>query len=92
MHKLNIPIHHKIYTLRGKQIMLDEDLAMLHEVEYENLKSQFATLGEKEDKALRSQIATLENKRGKYRKYMPYVVFKSKVTINEKVMGFMRDA
>lgn len=28
-----IPIHHKIYTLRGKQIMLDFDLAELYQVE-----------------------------------------------------------
>ena len=33
MHELSIPIHHKIYTLRGKQIMLDEDLATLYQVE-----------------------------------------------------------
>ena len=33
MNKLTIPIHHKIYTLRGQQIMLDEDLAMLYQVE-----------------------------------------------------------
>ena len=33
MNELTIPIHHKIYTLRAKQIMLDEDLAMLYEVE-----------------------------------------------------------
>ena len=33
MNKLTIPIHHKIYTLRGQQIMLDEDLATLYQVE-----------------------------------------------------------
>ena len=33
-----IPIHHKIYELRGRQIMLDEDLAV-----YENLWSQIVT-------------------------------------------------
>jgi len=33
MNELTIPIHHKIYTLRGQQIMLDEDLAMLYQVE-----------------------------------------------------------
>ena len=33
MHELTIPIHHKIYTLRGKQIMLDEDLAEMYQVE-----------------------------------------------------------
>jgi len=33
MQELTIPIHHKIYTLRGKQIMLDEDLVELYKVE-----------------------------------------------------------
>ena len=32
MHELTIPIHHKIYRLRGKQIMLDKDLAGLYQV------------------------------------------------------------
>ena len=33
MHKMITPIHHKIYTLRGKQVMLDFDLAELYHVE-----------------------------------------------------------
>jgi len=33
MNDLPIPIHQKIFTLRGKQIMLDEDLAGLYQVE-----------------------------------------------------------
>jgi hypothetical protein len=33
MHEMITPIHHKIYTLRGKQIMLDSDLAELYQVE-----------------------------------------------------------
>ena len=40
MNELPIPIHHKIYTLRGKQIMLDEDLAMLYEVTTKRLNEQ----------------------------------------------------
>jgi hypothetical protein len=44
MDELTVPIHHKIYTLRGKQIMLDEDFMLqLSEKEYENLMSQIAT-------------------------------------------------
>ena len=85
-------IQNKIYTIRGVQVMLDEDLAVLYKVptkrlneqvkrnktrfpnqfcfklnrlEYDNLKSQFAT------SSLRSQFATLKNKVG--RKYLPYV-------------------
>ena len=33
MQTFPIPIHHKIYQLRGRQIMLDEDLAELYGVE-----------------------------------------------------------
>lgn len=80
-----IPIHHKIYTLRGKQIMLDSDLAELYQVETkvfnqavkrnsERFPEDFMfQLTEEEYSALRSQIVTLEKGRGKHRKYMPYV-------------------
>ena len=39
MHEM-IPIHHKIYTLRGKQIMIDSDLAALYQVETRRLNEQ----------------------------------------------------
>ncbi|WP_294958950.1 ORF6N domain-containing protein [Sulfurovum sp.] len=70
MNELTIPIHHKIYTLRGKQIMLDEDLASLYEVETkvfnqavkrnnERFPDDFMfQLSEKEYENLKSQIAT----------------------------------
>jgi len=81
---LTVPIHHKIYTLRGKQIMLDSDLAALYEVETkvfnqavkrnsERFPEDFMfQLTEKEYESLRSQFVTLETGRGKHRKYMPY--------------------
>jgi len=84
MNELTIPIHHKIYTLRGKQIMLDSDLAALYEVETkvfnqavkrnsERFPEDFMfQLTEKEYESLRSQFVTLEIGRGKHRKYMPY--------------------
>ena len=84
MNKLAIPIHHKIYTLLGKQIMLDEDLALLYDVTTKRLNEQVKRnserfpddfmfqLTEEELKSLRSQFATLETGRGKHRKYMPY--------------------
>ena len=84
MHELTIPIHHRIYTLRGKQIMLDSDLASLYEVETkvfnqavkrnsERFPEDFMfQLTEKEYESLRSQFVTLETGRGKHRKYMPY--------------------
>ena len=79
-----IPIHHKIYTLRGKQIMLDEDLAELYKVETkvfnqavkrnsERFPDDFMfQLSEEEYESLRSQIVTLDKGRGQHRKYMPY--------------------
>lgn len=79
-----IPIHHKIYTLRGKQIMLDSDLAELYQVETkvfnqavkrnsERFPEDFMfQLTQEEYSALRSQIVTLEKGRGKHRKYLPY--------------------
>ena len=84
MRELTIPIHHKIYTLRGKQIMLDSDLAALYEVETkvfnqavkrnsERFPEDFMfQLSDEEYDSLRSQFVTLEKGRGKHRKYLPY--------------------
>ncbi|RUM72394.1 MAG: ORF6N domain-containing protein [Sulfurovum sp.] len=84
MNELTIPIHHKIYTLRGKQIMIDSDLAELYEVEtkvfnqavkrnIERFPEDFMfQLTEDEYASLRSQFVTLENGRGKHRKYLPH--------------------
>ncbi len=79
-----IPIHHKIYTLRDKQIMLDSDLAELYQVEtkvfnqavkrnIERFPKDFMLqLTQEEYDSLRSQFVTLEIGRGEHRKYMPY--------------------
>jgi len=84
MNEMITPIHHKIYTLRGKQVMLDFDLAERYNVEIRRLNEQVKRnserfpddfmfqLSEDEYESLRSQFATLENGRGKHRKYMPY--------------------
>jgi len=84
MNELTTPIHHKIYTLRGKQIMLDSDLAALYEVETkvfnqavkrnsERFPKDFMfQLSDEEYDSLRSQFVTLEKGRGKHRKYLPY--------------------
>ena len=85
MNELPIPIHHKIYTLRGKQIMLDEDLAVLYQVDLKRLNEQVKRnyerfpddfmfwLSQEEYDSLRSQFATLETGRGKHRKYFSYI-------------------
>ena len=85
MNEITTPIQHKIYTVRGKQIMLDNDLAELYQVETkvfnqavkrnnERFPNDFMfQLTEKEYQSLRSQFVTLDNGRGQHRKYMPYV-------------------
>lgn len=40
MNEIITPIHHKIYTLRGKQVMLDSALAALYQVEARRLNEQ----------------------------------------------------
>ena len=78
-------IQNLIYTIRGKQVMLDSDVADLYHYETKRInetvnrnKDRFPDrfcfqLTEKEIKSLRSQFATLnKNGRGQHRKYLPY--------------------
>ena len=83
MNEMITPIHTKIYTLRGKQIMLDNDLAELYQVETkvfnqavkrnsERFPEDFMfQLTEKEYENLRSQFVTSSSVHGG-RRYMPY--------------------
>ena len=79
-------IQNLIYNIRGKQFMLDSDVANLYhyQTKFINLtvrrnQNRFPEefcfqLTEKEMKSLRLQIATLnKNGRGQHRKYLPYV-------------------
>ena len=78
-------IRSRIYRMRNKEVMLDEDLAELYEVDtkvfnqavkrnIERFPNDFMfQLSEKEYESLRSQIVTLKNGRGQHRKYLPYV-------------------
>ncbi len=82
----NEDIKNLIYTIRGKQVMLDSDVAMLYHYEtkkvnqavkrnIERFPENFCfQLTEEELAVLRSQIVTLEENagRGKHRKYLPY--------------------
>ncbi len=84
MNELPIPIHQKIFTLRGKQIMLDEDLAELYQVTTKRLNEQVKRnnerfpsdfmfqLTEEEHENLRSQFATSSLEEHGGRRYMPY--------------------
>lgn len=79
-------IKNLIYTIRGKQVMLDSDVAMLYHYDTKRIneavkrnterfpQSFCFQLEEEEVKSLRSQIATLNKSgRGQHRKYLPYV-------------------
>ena len=75
-----------IYTIRGKQVMMDSDVANIYHCEtkyvnrvvkrnIERFPEEFCfQLNENEFEVLRCQFVTLnENGRGQHRKYLPYV-------------------
>lgn len=78
-------IRNLIYTIRGRQVMLDSDLATLYQVETKNLNKAVKRnierfpekfcfqLTDEEEYSLRFQIGTLNTGRGQHRKYLPYV-------------------
>ena len=79
-------IKNLIYTIRGKQVMIDSDVAKIYHCEtkyvnrvvkrnIERFPEEFCfQLNEDEFKVLRCQFVTLnENGRGQHRKYLPYV-------------------
>ena len=77
-------IKSKIYSVRGKEVMLDSDLADLYEVSSKRLNEQVKRnierfpddfmfqLTEEEYENLKSQITTSSSKHGG-RRYLPYV-------------------
>ena len=91
-------ISNKIYSIRGLQVMLDNDLALLYGVEVKvfnqavkrNIKrfpKEFRfQLTENEFISLRSQFVTLKNKRGEHRKYLPYVFTEQGVSMLSAVL------
>lgn len=87
-------IKNLIYTIRGKQVMIDSDVAHLYhcETKYVNrvvkrninrFPEEFCfQLNENEFNSLRCQIVTLnENGRGQHRKYLPYVFTKQGIAM-----------
>jgi len=83
MNELIIPIRSKIYIIRGKQVMIDRDLAELYQVETRRLNEQVKRnidrfpkdfmfqIDEIEYQNLMSQFATSSSEHGGVRK-MPY--------------------
>ena len=88
-----IKIENLIYNIRGKQVMLDSDVAMLFGYENKQLNRQVLRnsnrfpenycfqLTEEEYISLRCQNGTLKNGRGEHRKYLPYVFTEYGITM-----------
>ena len=90
------PVESRIMSIRGKQIMIDRDLAELYGVEtrvlnqavkrnIERFPERFRFQLTKEE-CLRSQIATLNEGRGQHLKYMPYVFTENGVAMFSSVL------
>ena len=92
-------IKSRIFTIRGVQVMLDRDLAMLYGVDVKRINEQVKRNAERfpddfmfrltKEECLRSQIATLNVGRGKHLKYMPYVFTESGVAMLSGVLRSM---
>jgi phage regulator Rha-like protein len=94
-------IENRIYSIRGVQVMLDNDLAELYQTETKYINRAvhrnpgrfplaFAyQLTQEEWAALRFQIGTLNEKagRGQHRKYMPYVFTEQGVAMLSAVLN-----
>lgn len=95
-------IESKIFVIRGKQVMIDRDLAELYGVETKRITEAVKRNAERfpeefrfqltknEYDFLRSQIATLktepEDQRGKHAKYLPYVFTEQGVAMLSAVL------
>jgi phage regulator Rha-like protein len=91
-------IQGKIHTIRGLQVMLDNDLAELYQVEAKNLNravkrniERFPVefmfqLTSEEHNSLRFQIGTLNNTRGQHRKYLPFAFTEQGVSMLSAVL------
>ena len=89
----NIKIENMIYEIRGKQVMLDSDLAMLFGYETKQLNRQVLRnmnrfpenycfqITSAEYISLRCQNGTLKNGRGEHRKYFPYAFTEYGITM-----------
>ena len=84
-------IKQKIIMIRGKQVLLDSDVAEMYHYETKNLNKAMKRnikrfpeefcfqLKEEEIESLRFQIGTLKkNGRGQHSKYLPYVFTENK--------------
>ena len=89
-------IEDRIYVVRGKQVMLDRDLAELYGVETKRLNEQVRRNFERfpddfmfqmtKEECLRSRIATLNEGRGRHLKYMPYAFTENGIAMLSSVL------
>ena len=91
-------IRNRIYTVRGLQVMVDNDLAELYDVKTKRLNEQVKRNNERfpeefrfqltseEYDSLRSQFATSKNKKGG-RRYLPYVFTEQGVSMLSSVLN-----
>ena len=89
-------IEKMIMTIRGKQVMLDRDLANLYGVSTKRLNEQVTRNIKRfpedfmfklnKEECLRSQFATLNNGRGKHSKYLPYAFTENGVAMLSGVL------
>ena len=97
----DVKIENMIYEVRGKQVMLDSDLAKLYECKNgtkminQSVKRNkerfpedfyFQITREEYNEILRSQNVTLELEQGKYSKYLPYVFTEQGVSMLSSVL------
>lgn len=90
------PIESLIQTFRGKQVMLDHDLAILYGVETKRLNEQVKRNAERfpddfmfqltPEECSRSQIATLNKGRGNNVKYLPYAFTENGIAMLSSVL------
>ena len=93
----DLTIEQKIFTIRGRQVMIDKDLAALYGVETKRLHEQVKRNIERfpedfmfqltSEECLRSQFATLEPKRGQHLKYLPYAFTENGIALHTKSLG-----
>lgn len=89
-------IEERIYCIRGKQVMIDKDLALLYGVKTKRLNEQVKRNIERfpedfmfqltTEECSRSQIATLNPEQGQNLKYLPYALTENGIAMLSSVL------
>ena len=91
-----LKIEERIFSIRGKQVMIDKDLALLYGVETKRLNEQVKRNIERfpedfmfqltPEECLRSQIATLNPAQGQHLKYLPHAFTENGIAMLSSVL------